>query len=299
MSSIHIVRPGENLTTIARSYGVTDWRTIYEHANNSDLRRKRPNPNHIAPGDTIFIPVTSPGTGATRSPNTIQDRTVFESSMQSLEAEVAAAGTYTAIDVSTRNAYMQQVKAMADDLRIQASNGKITWSQAAAQSQEARNVIMDTMRGRSSPIGRAFAEQLKREGKTLNELIARKSGQLFGPQVSFQSLSTAQKNAVYAEIVKSAGKSNARVNGAMRKLSRAGRGLLVVSLALSTYEIMTAENKLQAAERELAVTGAGIGGGIAGGAMAGLACGPGAPVCVAVGAFVGGVVTAFGVDYFW
>jgi hypothetical protein len=85
----------------------------------------------------------------------------------------------------------------------------------------------------------------------------------------------------------------------MRRLSRAGRGLLVVSVGLSAYEIATADDKLKVAGRELTVTGAGIGGGIAGGALAGLACGPGAPVCVTVGAFVGGAVAAFGVDLFW
>lgn len=33
-----------------------------------------------------------------------------------------------------------------------------------------------------------------------------------------------------------------------------------------------------------------------GGAAAGLACGPGAPVCVGVGALVGGIAFAVGVD---
>jgi short-subunit dehydrogenase len=33
---------------------------------------------------------------------------------------------------------------------------------------------MVVIRGRSTPVGRAMAEQLKREGKTLNELVARK-----------------------------------------------------------------------------------------------------------------------------
>lgn len=51
-----------------------------------------------------------------------------------------------------------------------------------------------------------------------------------------------------------------------------------------------AEDKIATTQRELAVTGAGIGGSIVGGALAGLACGSGALVCVAVGAFVGGAV---------
>jgi len=82
----------------------------------------------------------------------------------------------------------------------------------------------------------------------------------------------------------------------MRTLSRAGRGLIVLSVAVSVYNVATSEQPGQTAVREAAVTGAGIGGGIAGGALAGLACGPGAPVCVTVGAFVGGALAAFGVD---
>lgn len=77
------------------------------------------------------------------------------------------------------------------------------------------------------------------------------------------------------------------------------RSLIVLSLGISVYTVSTAENKYEAAKREVAITGAGVGGGVAGGALAGLACGPGAPVCVAVGAFAGGALAAFGVSYAW
>lgn len=79
-------------------------------------------------------------------------------------------------------------------------------------------------------------------------------------------------------------------------ISRAGRGLIVLLEASSIYTVTTAEDKTRAAAREGAVNSAGIGGGIAGGAAAGLVCGPGAQVCVTVGAFVGGALAAFGVD---
>ena len=85
----------------------------------------------------------------------------------------------------------------------------------------------------------------------------------------------------------------------MRRLSYAGRGLIILSIALSIYTIATADNKASAAGKELIITGAAIGGGIGAGAIAGLACGPGAPVCVGVGAFVGGALTAFGVSFAW
>jgi hypothetical protein len=229
----------------------------------------------------------------------VRDRSLFERAVQALEAEIASAGAHLSIDSAARQAYARQIKAMADDLRARAQVGAITWGEAATQANEARNVVMEIIRGRSTPVGRAMAQRLKSEGKTLNELIARKVEQMFGSEARFASLSQAQQNAVYAQIVESAGHSNPRVTLAMRRLSRAGRGLIVISLALSIYNVATSEDKVDAIEHEAAVTGAGIAGGIAGGALAGLACGPGAPVCVTVGAFVGGALAAFGVDLFW
>ena len=227
------------------------------------------------------------------------DRALFESAIQALESELANAGTHLTVDARARQLYSAQIRVMADELRREATLGRITWADAASRAQETRNVVMEALRGRSTPVGRAVAESLKREGKTLNELIARKTLQLFGPAADFNRLPPAAQNQVYAEIVASAAKSNPRVNAAMVRLSRAGRGLIVLSVALSVYQIATAEDKAKAATRELAVTGAGVGGGIAGGALAGLACGPGAPVCVTIGAFVGGAAAALGVDLFW
>jgi N-acetylmuramoyl-L-alanine amidase-like protein/LysM domain-containing protein len=54
--STHIVKPGENLTTIARKYGLTNWNVIYNSVANKDFRRRRPNPSLIFPGDKLEIP---------------------------------------------------------------------------------------------------------------------------------------------------------------------------------------------------------------------------------------------------
>jgi hypothetical protein len=227
------------------------------------------------------------------------DRRAFEHAIQSLEAEVANIGAHLSIDSNARRAYANQIRALAEELATEANAGRTSWRLAAEKARRARNDIMEIVRSRSTPVGCAMAERLKSEGRTLNEMIARKAMQLFGPGTDFNSLTGNQKSRVYAEIVRSAGKSNPRVDAAMRRLSRAGRGLLFLSIAISVYEIANADDKVGTARRELAVTGAGIGGGIAGGVLAGLACGPGAPVCVTVGAFVGGALAAFGVDLFW
>lgn len=227
------------------------------------------------------------------------EREMFEEAIRALEAEVASVGVFLSVDAGVRLQYTKKIQAMSVELRTQAATGKISWEAAAAQAQEARNTIMSVLRNRSTPVGLAIAQNLKSEGKTLNELVAKKAQQLFGKNVVFNSLPVDQKNSVYAEIVKSAGKSNPKITATMRKLSGAGRGLIFISIALSVYTVATAENKSKAVVKEVTVAGAGIGGGIAGGALAGLACGPGAPLCVTVGAFVGGALVAFGVSSLW
>ncbi|BDT61250.1 hypothetical protein MasN3_47440 [Massilia varians] len=226
-----------------------------------------------------------------------KDRIAFEDTIQSLEAQIANLGAHLTIDARARMAYTREIRKMADQLRNNAATGRITWAQAAQEAQETRNLIMDIVRHRSTPIGRSMAQRLKAQGYSLNELIATQTRRKYGENAVFSTLSTAQKNQVYADIVTSAGKSNPTVTRAMSRLSYAGRGLILLSLGLSVYSIATATNKTATATRELALTGAGIGGGIAGGAIAGLACGPGAPVCVTVGAFVGGALSALGLSF--
>lgn len=60
MPKKHVVKQGECLSSIAHKYGFLSWRTIYEAPDNTELRKKRPNPNLIYPGDVLTIP-DSPG----------------------------------------------------------------------------------------------------------------------------------------------------------------------------------------------------------------------------------------------
>jgi hypothetical protein len=56
ISGYHLVAAGEYLASIAHQYGFTDWHKIYDHPNNAEFRKKRPNPHVINPGDRLFIP---------------------------------------------------------------------------------------------------------------------------------------------------------------------------------------------------------------------------------------------------
>lgn len=220
-----------------------------------------------------------------------QGREQFESAVNALQGDISAAAARLLIDPRLRLEYSKRIKEMAEDLRSRANIGLISWEQAAQQAQETRNLI--------TPLGRAMAQQMKSSGKTLNELVAKKAISMFGPRTNFNTLSQAQKNQIYASIVESAGKSNPQVNLRMLKLSRIGKGLVVLSIAVSLYEIYTSDNKVAETGRQLAINGAGIAGGAAGGMVAGLVCGPGAPVCVLIGGFIGGALAAWEMGYFW
>ncbi len=56
MTVRHKVNPGECVLSIAAKHGFTDWRFVYEHADNDELRDSRHDPNVLHPGDELQIP---------------------------------------------------------------------------------------------------------------------------------------------------------------------------------------------------------------------------------------------------
>jgi N-acetylmuramoyl-L-alanine amidase len=52
----HVVKQGECLSLIAAAYGFADWKTIYDDGANAALKKKRPNPHVLHPGDEVMIP---------------------------------------------------------------------------------------------------------------------------------------------------------------------------------------------------------------------------------------------------
>lgn len=52
---IHKVRAGQWVSSIAREYGIEDWKSVWNDDGNSALKEKR-DPFVLAPGDSLFIP---------------------------------------------------------------------------------------------------------------------------------------------------------------------------------------------------------------------------------------------------
>jgi len=56
VGTTHTVAQGEHLSGIAQQYGFNEYRTIWDHPQNSSLKEQRRNPNVLFPGDSLFIP---------------------------------------------------------------------------------------------------------------------------------------------------------------------------------------------------------------------------------------------------
>lgn len=56
MAREHVVEQGECLGTIASEYGFGDPRLLYDHPANAELKRMRPDPNVLFPGDRVVVP---------------------------------------------------------------------------------------------------------------------------------------------------------------------------------------------------------------------------------------------------
>ncbi|AOR59407.1 hypothetical protein [Pectobacterium parmentieri] len=223
----------------------------------------------------------------------------FEQVISAFQGDMSAAAAQLSIDPRLRLEYSRLIKAMSDELRERANIGILTWEQAAKEAMDARNMTMEMIRAKSTPVGRVLAQKMKLTGKTFNDLVARKTTQLYGGNANFNTLSDIQRNNVFGAIVESAGRSNPKVDLNMLRFSQAGKGLVVFSVAVAVYEVMNADDKLNETGRQLSISGAGIAGGWAGGAVAGLMCGPGAPVCVVLGCFVGGALAAWQMGNIW
>ena len=223
----------------------------------------------------------------------------FDAAIEQLRVQAFALSTQFTSDAVVRKSYVKNIQAMTSDLRMKVRLGELTWKQAAEEANVLRNEIMAITRGRTAPIGLAIAQKLKKEGLTLNAVVAKRTLELFGENARFDLLTQTQKAEVYKAVMDGGGRGNVAVSTKVALISQFSRALLILSLSVSAYVIFTSPQPMQTAKREGAVMGAGLAGSVGGGMVAGLMCGPGSPVCVALGAFAGGVMFAMGMAAYW
>jgi len=225
----------------------------------------------------------------------------LESAIALLESQASIFATKFIPDSKSRTEYMKKTREASNEIKSLVNNGSITAQEGAKRASSIRNTILDATRGKLSNIGKAWSHNLKNSGKSLPQLEAEYAKSLFGRK--FDSLPENNKNRVWKEIVAASGRQRPSANSAAKAVGLAGRGLVVVTVALALYNIISAEDKVRATTKEGVVIGAGLGGMAAGGYVASLACGPGAFFCASAWTFAIGAAAAFGAevafDYSW
>lgn len=219
---------------------------------------------------------------------------VLDLALSALESTLVNLGIRAQLDSSARARYGRMVSAISGEYRSLVHRGAMTAEEAAQAAYAQRIVIRDAIRKQSSDIGRAFAHMKKPDAGTFNTYVEKYAQKTF--RKSAGSLTQAEATKVFKALIEGSGRPNQSIMNLGRRLGYLGRGFFVIAAGLAVYEIATSNDPVASATKVGTVTVAGLGGSIATGAAAGLVCGPGAPVCVGIGAFIGGVVFAIGAD---
>jgi len=221
----------------------------------------------------------------------------LEQALHDLESTATSFGLRYIRMAEVRTAYVQQIHEMSQSIRAAVEAGELAAGKGAEMAHGMRNEILEMARTRDFDYGRALAQQMKAKGITLEKAIASAMKKLGYEGKAFQSLSGAEQNRVFMEVIDGAGRSRPKVTAGIPRLRWAARGLWLATLAIAAYNIGTAENPWWQTGREAANIAGGVGGGFAGGAAMGAAAGIwGGPVGVAVGVVVGGILGALLAD---
>jgi hypothetical protein len=225
----------------------------------------------------------------------------LQTALHLFESESAAFAKSVVVDPAARNEYARHTKAAVSELVELVKQRKITPHEAARSANAMRNQLMVLARSRLSDFGLTVSRDMKANGRALAGLEEAYAKKRFGR--AFASLTQAERDQVWMEIVHAAGRSNPKVNLSAKWFGIAGRTILVVSLACAVYHVATAEDHV----REAAKEGTGIAAGAAGGAIGtatvlALASNP-AGWAVGLALIVGAAIAAAGsnelFDYFW
>ncbi|MFC9335229.1 hypothetical protein [Arthrobacter sp. NPDC057009] len=200
------------------------------------------------------------------------------------DVSVYAGKTATAED-ALREVYKKSARQISDRARALVAEG-MQLEEAAKWAHQARNTLKTTIRAQGSPIVKGLAEARN----------IRKYGDKVGP--TFDELIREGKTP--EDIIGSTGRANVKISKIAGRLRFAGRLLLIIDIAIVTWEVVEAEENKRL--RAVAGGAGGIAGALAGGwagAKAGAWVGGGigtlfSPAGTAVGAAIGGAVGGVG-----
>jgi hypothetical protein len=164
----------------------------------------------------------------------------------------------------------------------------------AAQTYESS--AYQALVGAGNAAGKSVAQleeqfAIQKFGDALKSRPAAPGGRLF------DRLTKGEQGQVRIEIIESTMPNSTRGLKPLGKWGKIGRCLLVVSIAISIYKVLSAEDKLKQGAREAIGFAGGAAGGAALGAVASEFAPPAAPFLVPLATIIGGILGAMGADF--
>lgn len=135
------VRRGDTLSSLAAKHGLPSWKVIFDHPENEEFRRLRPDPNLIEPGDTVWIPFATPKwsshqTGATHRFHLVADPLYLRlrllddrgSPLANLPCRVVVDGASIVPDAHTDEAGVLEVALPSTARRAEVATDRHVWA---------------------------------------------------------------------------------------------------------------------------------------------------------------------------
>jgi len=201
-------------------------------------------------------------------------------------------------DSKLRADYIKKCKQACDSFKQQlqeyvrmGTNGREACEQLAREAHRCRNAFLEATRKDVSSISKNFSTLLKEQGLEFQDLLNTKALKKFNTE--FNNLNSEDQFLVLEELIESSGRTNKVVNAFSKWSSRIAVVLIVITLAISIYVIMTSEEKFRTSLKVAAELSVGFAGGALGykiGAALG-ACG--GPIGVIIGSVVFGIAGGF------
>lgn len=232
----------------------------------------------------------------------------FHKLFDALEAIETAAEDIVAFDAVTvpaareaagisivRENYVKIARLAANEIYKEYVDEKISLDQATGKAADLRNEVIEYQRSKSSDLPRAIAIAKNPAGKTRGQVETEKAKSLF--KKPFKTLSAAQKDKVWTDIIKSAGQLDLKGAVTTAKWGAFGKALLIATIAISVYQAINTADKLNA----MGGTPLTAGGNISGGKVAGMIAlfMREEKVEVGLAGFVGGILVWYGIEVRW
>jgi hypothetical protein len=219
-----------------------------------------------------------------------------------LHTEAASSGAHLRWDGDIRVLFEIKAELFADEIRLRAARGSTSWRQAHWEAAAVRSEVMRALRIPSTPLGRTISRALEAQGMTLNEIVGKKTLEMFGKTARFDWLSPQQRDKLYGAIVEESAKSGVKINQTVGRIRNAGRVLVMLAMSMSVYNIATKDDMdatVEQSKHGSKAGGAKDGDGGGSDEIAGIKVKPGTPICVGIGQFVEGALNRFGVTNLW